>query len=164
MSRPVKTLADVSLKEGLIIGILFAGAGIYIELLSFGILPSAGMNAPPVLGALAGAIFLMPGLLSTYYAIRNHIRIRKNITIQSEFDTAGWLVSALILTLFAVIGFWVSFAGSSEAFSGGVTGTVVEFRVGFGVGAALCLGGAALVWRHGIRKLFGKRSIPPQAQ
>ncbi len=154
----MKSLADVSLKEGLIIGILFGGAGTYIELISFGVLSDEGMNAPPVIGSLAGAVFLLPGVLSLYYAVRNRVKPRDHEPGTESFDIAGWLVSCLILTALTAIGLWISLAGGGASFSGGVTGSITEFRIAFGVGAVLCAAASALFWSHGLRKLWKKKS------
>jgi uncharacterized membrane protein YidH (DUF202 family) len=162
MTESPKSLKDIPPWQGMLIGVLFGGVGVFILLLSFGVLdPEGGMNAPAEIGALAGAVFLMPGLLSVYYAIRNFRRIRNKAAVEEDFDIASWLVTSLILSAFALIGLWISLAGRSEAFSGGVPGSVSAARIAFGVGAIICAAAAALYWSHGFTKLLRKKKDRP---
>jgi len=115
------------------------------------------MNVPAEIGAVAGGIFLLPGLLSMYYAIRNYLGVRNNRPEDEDFDVASWVVTSLILSAFTVVGLWISLAGRSESFSGGITGSVSEIRIVFGIGAILCAAAAAFTWGYGFKKLKKKR-------
>jgi len=162
MAESPKSLKDIPPWQGMLIGVLFGGVGVFVLLLSFGVLdPEGGMNAPPEIGALAGAVFLMPGLLSIYYAIRNYLRIRNKTAVEEGFDIASWLVTSLILSALTAIGLWISLAGSSDAFSGGITGSISAARIAFGVGAVICAAAAALYWSHGFKKLLRKKKDHP---
>ena len=158
MAESQRSLKNIPPREGLLIGLLFSGMGVLIELLSFGVIdPEGGMNVPAEIGAVAGGIFLLPGLLSMYYAIRNYLGVRNNRPEDEGFDVASWVVTSLILSAFTVVGLWISLAGRSESFSGGITGSVSEIRIAFGIGAILCAAAAAFTWGYGFKKLKKKR-------
>ena len=155
MAESPRSLKNIPPQQGFLIGFLFGGGGLYVILISLGVLPSSGMNAPPLIGAAVGVVLCLPGILSTYYAIRN-LRGKKG---EDDFDVPSWLVTSLVLTILSGVGLWISLEGISEAFGGG--GSLMTMRVGFGVGSVLCACAAALTWSYGYRRLSRKKKKPP---
>jgi hypothetical protein len=63
MAQKPQSLSDLPPRQGLLLGLGLTALAIYIELLSFDVIKDSGRNAPPFIGALAGIVFLLPGLL-----------------------------------------------------------------------------------------------------
>lgn len=148
-----RSLSSIEFKEGLLVGILFSGAGVFILLVSFGVIFADSGNPPAIIGILAGMCFLLPGLLSLYYAFRN----RRRAPAQSVFEPVEWAVGLILLAALSAIGAYISLAGEEERFSGGLTGTAIEARIVFGIGTLICMFITIMYLVKGIGKWRAKK-------
>ena len=140
-------------------------------LVGFEVIPTeeSSRNAPSWVIVGAGAVFFVAGLY-TFALGAMDLRTPgyiERVSRGGEFNPAGWLVGAFIVSIFFAISAWVAFGPGERAFSGGVgaggvgVGGTVGERIGrivFGV-SAVTLGGISVwVWARGLRKLLTRRT------
>jgi hypothetical protein len=137
----------------LVLGLLFAAAGVLPILAAFdvGPLQQKDINGPPWLGVVAGSLFVLGGIfLMAGEKARDH-------------PLAGVLVFAVIAGL-AAIGNWIAFGPGPRAcgaafftgiFTSSRAGGDLECRIAFGIGALIMNG--ILVWMlaAGLRRIMG---------
>ena len=152
-------MTKVSPLLGLSMGGLFASVGLTIVLVSLGLIPvdPSSVHAPMWVLGLAGVVFMLPGLLMCYYAIRNGLSPDGATFEEKAWGGPGWFVGAVIISAFGAIGLWVGFGDGPRQFGGGITGTEREGRFVFGSMGVLCTVMAVAVWFRGLGEIFRGR-------
>ena len=156
----MKYIHQVTPRQGIILGLLTAGMGLLIILSAADVIPTDDemFHAPRVLVSLAGVVFFLPGLFMLYYGVRNYLypELVTRPVDSKQFQFGGWILAALILTCLGLIGTWAAFGPGPREFEGGITGTEVEGRIAFGIGAVITDILALGVWVYGLRHLIAK--------
>jgi hypothetical protein len=146
MGKPAMTGKLPSPVARFFLGLALCAGGLFPLLGAFDIGPlhARDINGPPWLGAVAGGIFVVAGIL---------------MWIGDAATRRPWLGGALmflVLMGFASIGNWIAFGVGPRQCSGGISGMLftssnaaeIECRAAFGIGALLLDG--ILVWALGI--------------
>lgn len=158
---------QVSPKQGIFSGLLLAGAGVVIILRAANVIQAGAIHAPNWVVGVAGMVFLLPGLFMMYQGVRAAVAPHGAAAVRdpNEFSIAGWLLGGSIVTGLGLIGAWVAFGPGARTFEGGVTGSAIEGRIAFGIGAVITLAVAAFVWVNGFRQLLaGRKGGEPGAR
>ncbi|MDH3223893.1 MAG: hypothetical protein OEO23_09265 [Gemmatimonadota bacterium] len=157
--RRSQDMSQVPPLLGLAMGGLFAAAGLTVVFVSLGWIPvdPSSVHAPMWVLGLAGGMFLLPGLLMCYYAVRNGLAPDGAVFKEKPWGGPGWFVGAVMVTGFAAMALWVGFGGGPRQFSGGVTGSEREGRLVFGGSGLVCATLAIWIWFRGLKEIFRGR-------
>lgn len=151
-------VSKVPPKFGLIMGGFIAAAGLAIVFVSLGWLPSdpSSVHAPMWVVGLAGVVFLLPGLLMCYYALRNarDAGSAEERPAEKTWGGPSWFVAVIMVTSFAAIGLWIGFSEVPQQCTGGITGSETECRIAFGSGGVICAMLATWMWIRGLKEIF----------
>jgi len=153
------SIDQVTPKQGISVGVIVAGIGLVIVLRAANIIQAGAIHAPNWVVGIAGLAFFLPGLFMVYYGIRNayqpfRLAPRRD---PGQLSFGGWILVGLLTTGLGLIGAWVALGPGARQFQGGITGSAIEGRIVFGIGAVITLSVAALVWVNGFRQFLGGR-------
>ena len=162
-----------SLRQGLLIGAVFAGIGLYLRAISAGLLPMPGgrasLHGPLWVGVMAGFVFFLGGAAAIMQAFG-----RANAQGELPAGAPHWmrvaqrLVVIVVLACCASRGTWVALFGEARQFGGSFGGLplgAIVARSGSGFGARLAWTATIAVACASARMFIGARKAPspPQA-
>ena len=157
-----------SLRQGLLIGAVFAGIGLYLMAISAGLLPMPGgrasLHGPLWVGVMAGFVFFLGGAAAIMQAFG-----RANAQGELPAGAPHWmrvaqrLVVIVVFACCASLGTWVALFGEARQFGGSFGGLplgVIVARVGFGFGALIAWTATVAVAFASVRTMMGARRAP----
>jgi hypothetical protein len=156
------SIDQVTPRQGILVGLIVSGAGLVIVLRAANVIQAGAIHAPNWVVGIAGFSLLLPGVLMIYYGLRNafqpfRLPLRRD---PSQLSLVGWILVGVLTTGLGLMGTWVAVGPGPRQFQGGFTGSAIEGRILFGIGAAITLTIAAFVWINGFRHLAARRRSP----
>ena len=156
-----------SLRQGLLIGAVFAGIGLYLMAISAGLLPMPGgrasLHGPLWVGVMAGFVFFLGGAAVIMQAFG-----RANAQGELPAGAPHWmrvaqrLVVIVVFACCASLGTWVALFGEARQFGGSFGGLplgVIVARIGFGFGALIAWAAAIAVAYSSARAVITPRNL-----
>jgi len=163
----VATTDPPSLRQGLLIGAVFAGIGLYLMTISAGLLPMPGgrasLHGPLWVGVMAGFVFFLGGAAAIMQAFG-----RANAQGELPAGAPHWmraaqrLVVIVVLACCATLGTWVALFGEARQFGGSFGGLplgVIVARIGFGFGALIAWSATIAVAYSSARAVITPRNL-----
>ena len=157
-----------SLRQGLLIGAVFAGIGLYLMAISAGLLPMPGgrasLHGPLWVGVMAGFVFFLGGAAAIMQAF-GHANAQGELPAGAPhwMRVAQRLVVIVVFACCASLGTWVALFGEAGQFGGSFGGLplgVIVARVGFGFGAVIAWTATIAVALASVRTMMGARRAP----
>ena len=136
MSPPKKPYTPLTRRQSLGVmafGLVFAFAGGLVEWMTF-VFPPHPRDAPLWVVRLLCLVFIIPGLAFFTGGLCAFFGVQADPETHPLYTGA---VLGLTLTIFALGLAWVALFGDARNFRGGITGTIAERRIAFGLGALL---------------------------
>ena len=155
-------------RQGLLIGAVFAGIGLYLMAISAGLLPMPGgrasLHGPLWVGVMAGFVFFLGGAAATMQAF-GHANAQGELPAGAPhwMRVAQRLVVIVVFACCASLGTWVALFGEAGQFGGSFGGLplgVIVARVGFGFGAVIAWTATIAVALASVRTMMGARRAP----
>jgi hypothetical protein len=155
-------------KERLLIGLLFAGMGIFILLMAAGVIQPSKANAPMWVGGLAGIVFLFAGLAVALGSMKGASEYDGELPKDAPFllRLLQYLLGLGTVAALAGVGSWVAFGPGERRFTATIgfwsgPGNELVGRVLFGTGAIFVWAMLIFFAVRGARKLFGNQAAKP---
>jgi hypothetical protein len=139
-----------------LLGLVFALGGGRFVAQGVGLLPLRGdLYAPRWVLAVCGLVFMLPGLALLLGALK--MAAFPALQLVDAKLAAGFFV-AIILSLMAIVFGGVVWYGDPEGYEGGITGTVTEGRIVFGIATVVLAFVAFVFWVLSISAATGRRA------
>jgi hypothetical protein len=163
----VATTDPPSLRQGLLIGTVFAGIGLYLMAISAGLLPMPGgrdsLHGPLWVGVMAGFVFFLGGAAAIMQAFgRANAQGKLPAGAPRWMRVAQRLVVIVVFACCASLGTWVALFGEARQFGdsfGGLPLGVIVTRIGFGFGALIAWTATIAVAYASVRTVITPRNL-----